>query len=293
MSLGDHIRSLRGEKNLSQNDLAELLSVSRQSVSKWETDCAIPDLDKLVSLSEIFGVSLDTLIKGTPTDEMVSDETPSPMPAAEKASGRAPHYLIGIILLCFGALITLLLFFIGGGLWSLLFASPVLLCGLLCLYTRRRTGLWCGWTLYLSAGLYLRYATGITWSIILLTPHFEPSMNYMRLAIGWGQFLLGILLICMTLWSFRTVTLTLNRKHVLLTLANLLLLVGLGFAQNGLFRYFLRGPQSHDPFNQGMASLIQVCGDYIRLGLFVVLLVQCAALLRQWRSKKAVPPVES
>ncbi|MEG0597398.1 MAG: helix-turn-helix transcriptional regulator, partial [Oscillospiraceae bacterium] len=114
MSLGDHIRSLRGEKNLSQNDLAELLGVSRQSISKWETDGATPDLDKLVSLSAIFGVSLDALIKGTPPDEMVSDETLSPMPTAEKASGRTPHYLIGMILLCFGALMTLLFFFMGG-----------------------------------------------------------------------------------------------------------------------------------------------------------------------------------
>ncbi|MEG2455989.1 MAG: hypothetical protein RSC08_07015, partial [Oscillospiraceae bacterium] len=116
---------------------------------------------------------------------------------------------------------------------------------------------------------------------------FEPSMNYMRLAIGWGQFLVGILLICLTLRSFRTVTLTLNRKHILLTLADLLLLVGLGFAQNGLFRYFLLTPQSHEPFNQGMASLIHVCGDYLRLVLLVVLLVQCAALLRQWRREKS------
>ncbi|MEG1395368.1 MAG: hypothetical protein RSC82_00210, partial [Oscillospiraceae bacterium] len=168
-----------------------------------------------------------------------------------------------------------------------------LLCGLLCLYTRRRTGLWCGWALYLSADLYLRYASGITWRIIQLTPQFEPSMNYMRLAIGWGQFLGGILLICLTLWSFRKVALTLNRKHGLLTLANLLLLVGFGFAQNGLVRHFLLTPQSHKPFNQGMVSLIQVCGDYIRLVLLVVLLVQCAALLRQWLRKKAAPTAES
>ncbi|MEG1878988.1 MAG: hypothetical protein RR211_05105, partial [Pseudoflavonifractor sp.] len=105
-----------------------------------------------------------------------------------------------------------------------------------------------------------------------------------------GQFLLGILLICLTLWSFRTVTLTLNRKHVLLTLANLLLLVGFGFAQNGLVRHFLLTPQSHKPFNQGMASLIHVCGDYLRLLLLVLLLVQCAALLRHWLRRKTAPP---
>ncbi len=47
MSIGKKIFELRTAKNLSQGDLAEILDVSRQSVSKWETDSAVPDLDKL------------------------------------------------------------------------------------------------------------------------------------------------------------------------------------------------------------------------------------------------------
>lgn len=46
------------EKRLSQGDLAEVLEVSRQSVSKWETDSSVPDLDKLIKLSQLFGVTL-------------------------------------------------------------------------------------------------------------------------------------------------------------------------------------------------------------------------------------------
>ncbi|MEL7624114.1 MAG: helix-turn-helix transcriptional regulator [Clostridiales bacterium] len=45
MSLGMTIRDLRSKRNMSQADLAEALAVSRQSVSKWETDSAVPDLD--------------------------------------------------------------------------------------------------------------------------------------------------------------------------------------------------------------------------------------------------------
>ena len=62
MRLGERIYRLRTEKGMSQGDLAEALSVSRQSVSKWETDGATPDLDKLIKLSQLFGVTLDELV---------------------------------------------------------------------------------------------------------------------------------------------------------------------------------------------------------------------------------------
>ena len=58
MSLGTNISRLQAEKRLSQGDLAEVLEVSRQSVSKWETDSSVPDLDKLIKLSQLFGVTL-------------------------------------------------------------------------------------------------------------------------------------------------------------------------------------------------------------------------------------------
>ena len=63
MTLGEKIFNLRTEKGFSQETLGEKLGVSRQSVSKWETDQSVPELDKIVAISEVFGVSTDYLLK--------------------------------------------------------------------------------------------------------------------------------------------------------------------------------------------------------------------------------------
>ena len=63
MTLGEKIFSMRTERGFSQETLGEKLGVSRQSVSKWETDQSVPELDKIVAISEVFGVSTDYLLK--------------------------------------------------------------------------------------------------------------------------------------------------------------------------------------------------------------------------------------
>ena len=69
MILAEKIIKLRKQNGWSQEDLAMQLNVSRQSVSKWESTASIPDLDKIVKLSEIFGVSTDYLLKDTAEEE--------------------------------------------------------------------------------------------------------------------------------------------------------------------------------------------------------------------------------
>ena len=64
MELGTQIRKYRNERTLSQEALAEQVFVSRQTVSNWENDKSYPDVKSLMLLSEVFGVSLDQLIKG-------------------------------------------------------------------------------------------------------------------------------------------------------------------------------------------------------------------------------------
>ena len=64
MNLGENIHSFRIACNMSQTDLADQLSVSRQSVSKWENNSAQPELDKLCRMSELFDVTLDELVYG-------------------------------------------------------------------------------------------------------------------------------------------------------------------------------------------------------------------------------------
>ncbi len=64
MELGKQIKKYRTEANLSQEELADKVFVSRQTISNWENDKSYPDIKSLVLLSEIFHISLDNLIKG-------------------------------------------------------------------------------------------------------------------------------------------------------------------------------------------------------------------------------------
>lgn len=73
MSLGERIKEQRKNCGMSQEKLAELVGVSRQAVTKWETDQSAPSTEKLFKLAEIFGTSVDLLIK---SDEQ-STQTPA------------------------------------------------------------------------------------------------------------------------------------------------------------------------------------------------------------------------
>ena len=64
MELGKQIKKHRQEVQLSQEELAERVYVSRQTISNWENDKSYPDVNSLVLLSETFQISLDNLIKG-------------------------------------------------------------------------------------------------------------------------------------------------------------------------------------------------------------------------------------
>ena len=64
MSTGTRIAQARKKQNLTQEQLAEQLGVTRQSVSRWESDAAYPETDKLVRLAQLFGVSCDYLLQG-------------------------------------------------------------------------------------------------------------------------------------------------------------------------------------------------------------------------------------
>lgn len=88
MILAEKIINLRKKNGWSQEELAEKLGVTRQSISKYEGAQSIPDLDKILKLSEIFGVTTDYLIK----DELEEEEyAPSQMRENESESDRSVH----------------------------------------------------------------------------------------------------------------------------------------------------------------------------------------------------------
>ena len=156
MSLGETIYRLRTEKNLSQGDLAERLEVSRQSVSKWENDSAVPDLARLVKLSEVFGVSLDELVKGEkapePRDNAILQEENGIVKTEIKSgynnmqpdvqTGYPGRKIAGIILFCMSFLVILVFAIFGDSLAGLIYSSPFWLCGILCFVLKRNVGLW-------------------------------------------------------------------------------------------------------------------------------------------------------
>lgn len=80
MILGEKIIQMRKQKEWSQEELASQLGISRQSVSKWESGASIPELDKIVSMSRLFGVSTDYLLK-----EEMEGNTPTIVPKEELA----------------------------------------------------------------------------------------------------------------------------------------------------------------------------------------------------------------
>ena len=64
MTFGERLYELRNKNNLSQEELAEVLDVSRQSISKWENDKAYPEMTRLLFMSDYFDVSFDYLMRG-------------------------------------------------------------------------------------------------------------------------------------------------------------------------------------------------------------------------------------
>ena len=86
MILADKLIELRKKNGWSQEDLAERLGVSRQSVSKWESGASIPDLDKILKMSSLFGVSTDFLLKDAA--ELPAPEMEDPVEVPESESVR-------------------------------------------------------------------------------------------------------------------------------------------------------------------------------------------------------------
>lgn len=65
MNMADRIQSLRKAKGFSQEELADKIGVSRQAVSKWESEQSTPDIEKIIAMSDLFEVTTDYILKGT------------------------------------------------------------------------------------------------------------------------------------------------------------------------------------------------------------------------------------
>ena len=98
MNLADRILELRKQKGISQEELADKLGVSRQAISKWESEQSVPEMDKIIRMSDFFEVTTDYLLKGV---EPVSKETDTGKRVGNALSLLAPFMAwIGYVLSC-------------------------------------------------------------------------------------------------------------------------------------------------------------------------------------------------
>lgn len=111
--LSDNIRIYRKENNMSQDELAEKLGVSRQSISLWETGQSQPTIENIIALTKIFNVSTDAILGNKDNASAVNCNLPEKAPTEKKKTK------IGIILVCIVAALCI----IGGVIWFALFKN--------------------------------------------------------------------------------------------------------------------------------------------------------------------------
>ena len=151
MTLAEKILSLRTERGMSQDDLAEKLEVSRQSVSKWETAQSTPDLDKIIKLADLFGVSVDQLVREGERPQPPEPSLPQTV-YVERRQELSPLQKLGVVMEASGAALAII------GLMGaplLIFAAVALVVlGLPLLLSRKHPLLIDGW-LVLAVSWYL------------------------------------------------------------------------------------------------------------------------------------------
>jgi len=131
MTLGEKIQQLRKQKGLSQEQLAEQVNVSRQSISKWELNDSVPELDKVILLSKIFSVTTDELLNIEPKGgSAVESIEPNSNSYDGKVVAQFAHtlktkgYRLGYVLIGWGVLGLMMMALVGYG-WSRMIPVPL------------------------------------------------------------------------------------------------------------------------------------------------------------------------
>ena len=285
MSLGTNISRLRAEHHLSQGDLAEALTVSRQSVSKWETDSSVPDLDKLVKLSQLFGVTLDELVTGEAGSaaEEAPLETPATPAAQAVVSGRMPgRKIAGILLFCMAFLAFLIPTVLGGLLTGVILAVPFLVCGVICFLAQKRPGLWCAWAVYLLAYIICYYGTGLSWTYIFFTFSWEHLGTPVYTIAAWIQVLVTLALLIATVRSFRKSPFPLTRRNRVI-----LALVWAGFLVSRLpFAYLVLPLGAYVLSIGALMALVSTVQGIVSMILLAIALTLSVRMFAAWRASR-------
>ena len=192
MTLGERIAYYRGKLGLSQGELAEQLGVSRQAVSKWETDAGLPDLERLIALSRLYHITLDELVKGETPEEVPVDAIIA-KPVAPSGQKTIGYILLGVGLLC--AALALVL-----NLALLIPAAYFLICAVLCLTLRRYAGrIIIGGTLLAILLPAQRWFGGVSLGSVINPIAYQSEYFGIGLLISWALWAVLILYVVLAL----------------------------------------------------------------------------------------------
>ncbi|WP_328249397.1 helix-turn-helix transcriptional regulator [Priestia megaterium] len=100
--MSDQLQRLREEKNMSREELAQQINVSRQAVYKWENNKGYPDIQNLLRLSEIYETTIDELIKNDPTLQRKIDNNQDESKELDDEEMLNPGFYIGIVIIFLG-----------------------------------------------------------------------------------------------------------------------------------------------------------------------------------------------
>lgn len=203
MTLGQKIFELRNKQKMSQGDLAEKLNGSRQSISKWETDASVPELDKLIMLSDLFNITMDELVR----DELPEKDTDEERESTEKRSSEtvvinkqmSTQKIIGCVLLGAGILsIPLILIFqyLGAVFTAFIFISSII-----CLKVKRHAGLIIFWILTAIVDFYFEKGTGSGLFFPLL--HLDYNLSDLQIIVSSCIWIWTILLTVLTVRAIK------------------------------------------------------------------------------------------
>ena len=216
MTLGEKILDLRTQKEMSQEELAAALEVSRQSVSKWETNQSVPDLDKIIRLADLFGVTVDQLVREGERPEPPEPPEPQVVYVAEGRRGLTGPQKLGVCLEVLGAILLLLGMAALGAIVAVIGAALMIL-GLPLLLVKKHPWLVLGWlAVGLSLLVFNPYISVSPWGLVvglrylyyyLAIPEVSSPVILLGATIGITRGLVVLLLIFST-WRAWT-----KRRH--------------------------------------------------------------------------------
>ena len=206
LSIGERLYELRTKNNMSQGALAEKLDVSRQTVSKWENNMSVPEVEKILQLSEIFSVSADYILKGADFEKQPEPvyvyvkDTESTEGVAEKKEKITRKYVGLTVAIISGLLTAIFLLLSAAGFWMLAIPTAITtLIGIFIYKDIKHPWFIAAWIAFLSSNIFMFFFTAIN-PLLIFSPLIYTEGYTVHLLFAYG---IWAVLIALIVWSVK------------------------------------------------------------------------------------------